>query len=433
MKYSIILAGALFALSLASTTSRAEVKVVSDRNEGAAATAAFKFKSVPAPSATDAATKGRFSVVAGEMDPNGGGIEVLNDGRLPEDEDEPDANFFFNAGTSGGRLVLELEEAREILRVNTYSWHSGGRGPQVYKLYAADGTAKDFNAKPARADDPEKAGWKLVASVDTRPKEGEPGGQYGASILDPSGAPLGKYRYLLFDISPAREGDRFGNTFFGEIDVDDGKAYAAPPAAAAASGKYEIVIDSSEMPELQDWIEKTLRPALEKWYPIIVDSLPSEGYTAPRRLTVVFRKNMRGVAATGGRRISCAGDWFKKNLEGEAAGAVVHELVHVAQSYRGRGNPGWLVEGVADYIRWFKYEPESKRPRPNPARAKYTDSYRTTGAFLNYVTETHDKDIVKKLNAAMRQGKYSPDLWKEITGKTVDELWAEYVKTLEKR
>ena len=433
MKHHVLLASALFVFSLAPATSRAEVKVISDRNEGAAATAEFKFKSVPVPSGTDAATKGRITIVAGDVDPNGGGVDVLNDGRLPGDEDDPEANFFFNAGTSGGRLVLELEETAEIRQVNTYSWHRGPRGPQVYKLYAGDGTAKDWNVKPAKGDDPEKAGWKLVASVDCRPKEGEPGGQYGVSILDSGGAPLGKYRYLLFDISPAREGDRFGNTFYSEIDVDDGKVHAAPPPAAAATGKYEIVIDFTEMPELKDWIESKLRPALETWYPIIVDSLPSDGFTAPRRVTVTFRKNMRGVAATGGRGISCAGEWFKRNLEGEAAGAVVHELVHVAQAYRSRGNPGWLVEGVADYIRWFQYEPESKRPRPDPARAKYTDSYRTTGAFLYYVTETHDKEIVKKLNAAMRQGKYSPDLWKEITGKTVDELWAEYVKTLEKR
>lgn len=32
--------------------------------------------------------------------------------------------------------------------------------------------------------------------------------------------------------------------------------------------------------------------------------------------------------------------------------------------------------------------------------------------------------------AAMRQGKYAPELWKKYTGKTVDELWSEYVKTL---
>jgi hypothetical protein len=97
----------------------------------------------------------------------------------------------------------------------------------------------------------------------------------------------------------------------------------------------------------------------------------------------------------------------------------------------GTRNPGWLVEGIADYIRWFKYEPKPTGTRPrNPDRAKYTDSYRTTAGFLNFVVEKHDKEIVPKLNAAMRQGKYSADLWKEYTGKTADELWKEYVATL---
>ncbi|MGQ9575231.1 MAG: basic secretory protein-like protein [Thermoguttaceae bacterium] len=67
------------------------------------------------------------------------------------------------------------------------------------------------------------------------------------------------------------------------------------------------------------------------------------------------------------------------------------------------------------------------------SRAKYTDSYRTAGAFLDYVVRARDKEIVKKLNAAMRQGRYAPELWKTYTGKTVDELWAEYVKTLPAR
>jgi hypothetical protein len=39
--------------------------------------------------------------------------------------------------------------------------------------------------------------------------------------------------------------------------------------------------------------------------------------------------------------------------------------------------------------------------------------------------------VVQKLNAAMRTGRYTEDLWKRSTGKTVDELWARYVETLE--
>ena len=38
---------------------------------------------------------------------------------------------------------------------------------------------------------------------------------------------------------------------------------------------------------------------------------------------------------------------------------------------------------------------------------------------------------MKKLNAAMRQGKYSEDLWKEYTGKTAPELAEEWKKSLE--
>jgi hypothetical protein len=188
------------------------------------------------------------------------------------------------------------------------------------------------------------------------------------------------------------------------------------------------------MPQIKEWVEKKLKPVCAEWYPKIVEMLPSDNYDAPKRFTIIFHKDMRGVANAGGNRINCAGEWFMNNLEGEARGAVVHEMVHIVQQYgraRGRNrNPGWMVEGVADYIRWFLYEPERNRPRVNPDRAKYTDSYRTTAAFLNYLVEKHDKEFVKKFNAAMREGKYRDDLWKELGGKTVDELWSDYVAAL---
>ena len=72
-------------------------------------------------------------------------------------------------------------------------------------------------------------------------------------------------------------------------------------------------------------------------------------------------------------------------------------------------NPGWLVEGIADYIRWFKYEPKPTGTRPrNPDKANYTDSYRITAGFLNFVVQKHDKEVVAKLNAAMRRANTAP-------------------------
>jgi hypothetical protein len=192
--------------------------------------------------------------------------------------------------------------------------------------------------------------------------------------------------------------------------------------------RAEFTIDTSATPELKDWADK-LRPEVEKWYPIIVGYLPSDGFNAPRKFTITF-KVMDGVAYTSGTSIVGAAAWFKAHPDDQ--GAIIHELVHVVQQYHSRRNPGWLVEGVADYIRWIKYEPPTKRPHPNPARAKYTDSYRTTAAFLEFVAANYEHEIAVRLNEAMREGRYQPELWKEYTGKTVDELWAEYIKTLQK-
>jgi hypothetical protein len=103
---------------------------------------------------------------------------------------------------------------------------------------------------------------------------------------------------------------------------------------------------------------------------------------------------------------------------------MVHETVHIQQRYKGR-NPGWLVEGIADYIRFFKYEP-GKIGKFNKAKAKYNGSYRVTARFLAFVTDKYDKELVKKLNRAMREGAYQEETWKDITGKTVQELGEEW-------
>ena len=164
-----------------------DIKVAVEHIANGDATDKFKFKTIPAVAKANAATSAKFSLVTGEQDPAGAGLEKLHDGLLPSGEDAPDDNFFFNAGTDGGRIEVDLTKAIDIKEINTYSWHPNTRGPQVYKLYASDGTTDGFKAKPDGSTDPVKAGWKLLASVDTRPKDGEPGGQYGVSITSGSG------------------------------------------------------------------------------------------------------------------------------------------------------------------------------------------------------------------------------------------------------
>ena len=107
-------------------------------------------------------------------------------------------------------------------------------------------------------------------------------------------------------------------------------------------------------------------------------------------------------------------------------GLTVHETAHVVQAYS-TYNPVWLVEGIADYIRWVKFEPENFRLRINVQKSTYHDSYRTTATFLAWCELHYDSTLVTKLSRAVRFGTYSNDLFKTYCGKDVDTLWSEFV------
>jgi hypothetical protein len=204
-------------LLLMTMVASAQTRVTVDHNNNITANGDFKFQKVPAPSRNDAAAKALLKMVDAEPDGNSADISVLIDGLLPDGEDQSRRNFFLNAGSGGGRVRMDLGSLLEISQVNSYSWHSGSRGPQVYRLWVSDGLGPNFNAEPNGTVDPAKCGWKSLAIVDTRTDE-EDGGQYGVSISDAAGS-LGKFRYLLFDFYPVEVSDNFGNTFYSEIDV----------------------------------------------------------------------------------------------------------------------------------------------------------------------------------------------------------------------
>ena len=191
-----------------------DAKVTFDHNPNSAATREFRFKNIAAPAKDDAAANARLTLIDGDLDAGAAELAALIDGRLPHDEDEPGSNVFFRAGSSGGRFRMDFTAPIEIARVNTYSWHPNSRGPQLYKLYAANGSEPNFNLDPKRGVDPATKGWKLIALVSTLSDRGEEGGQYAASV---SG--VGNYRYLLFDCYVTELYDNWGNTFYSEIDV----------------------------------------------------------------------------------------------------------------------------------------------------------------------------------------------------------------------
>ncbi len=139
------------------------------------------------------------------------------------------------------------------------------------------------------------------------------------------------------------------------VDTDD-------PAVTAFRYPIEFVLDVSDAPDMKEWAEKVAR-VCERQYPKICDELASDGFKPLTVVRLALKNDYDGVAAAGRGRIVGSVKYFKANPND--VGAFVHETVHCVQSYRGRGNPGWLVEGVADYVRFFQYEPT----KPAPARA----------------------------------------------------------------
>src|SRR6266540_1178664 len=184
----------------------------------------------------------------------------------------------------------------------------------------------------------------------------------------------------------------------------------------------EIVVDVTDAPEMKEWADKVAR-ICERAYPMINEELKSQGFKPRNLINMRLRNDYRGVAATGGGRITGSVKFFKTHPDD--VGAMVHETTHVVQAYRGRGNPGWLVEGVADYVRFFRYEPGNLRPLSRD-RARYNGSYKVTAAFLAYLTEKYDREIVRKLNKLMRDGQYQEEAFKELTGKPLQDLGEEW-------
>ena len=184
----------------------------------------------------------------------------------------------------------------------------------------------------------------------------------------------------------------------------------------------EITVNVDDAPDMKEWAEKAAR-ICERSYAMINEELKSDGFHPRRTISMTLKNDYNGVAATGRGRITGSAKYFKSHPDD--FGAMVHETVHVVQAYRTGNNPGWLVEGIADYIRFYKYEPGKLRPI-SPDRAKYNGSYQVTARFLAFVAEKYDREIVRKLNQRMREGEYREEVWKDLTKKTVQELEEEW-------
>jgi hypothetical protein len=139
-----------------------------------------------------------------------------------------------------------------------------------------------------------------------------------------------------------------------------------------------------------------------RWIPKIATLLGSTKAEVPSQATLVIEPEwlQPGVPAwTAGTEIHVV--WPFAVSDG-GYGFFVHELVHLFQHYRW---PGWLVEGIADYVRFGFYDPDRIDYSSWPT-ADYREGYSATGAFLRQLEVDIEPDLVKRIHRELTTGTY---------------------------
>lgn len=178
--------------------------------------------------------------------------------------------------------------------------------------------------------------------------------------------------------------------------------------------------DPSFNPELLQRMEDTFF----KVYPAMAKRFNKN---TARAVTFIIEPEYDGVAATSADRVVYNPAWFRKQ-PGDID-VVTHEVMHIIQAYGRTPGPFWLTEGIADYVR-YRYGVDNAGAgwsMPEVADSHhYTNSYRISARFLVWAEQHKNKKIVDKLDDAMRNHSYNEEIWKKLTGLSLDELWTEY-------
>jgi hypothetical protein len=179
---------------------------------------------------------------------------------------------------------------------------------------------------------------------------------------------------------------------------------------------YDATLDTAEQQRLVNTFY-IVYPELAKTY----------NKKTAKKVTFVIDTAYKGVAETNDGKVTISSEWLHKRPED--IDVVTHEVMHIVQDYGESTGPGWLTEGIADYAR-YKFgvnNPAAKWALPayKPTQ-KYTDAYRVTARFLVWMEEKIKSGVVKDFDKQLRQHTFTDNSWKTATGKTLDELWAEY-------
>src|SRR3546814_94344 len=145
---------------------------------------------------------------------------------------------------------------------------------------------------------------------------------------------------------------------------------------------FELVFIQQDM-TLDTAVTNKLKAVFFEVYPPLVATFNP---AAVRRVTLAIDTAYDGVAYAHDGRVVISQAWLEKK-PGDVD-VVTHEVMHIVQAYPSGSEPGWLVEGIADYVR-YKYGVDNAGAGwslPDvKANHHYNQSYRITARFLDWI------------------------------------------------
>lgn len=228
----------------------------------------------------------------------------------------------------------------------------------------------------------------------------------------------------------------------------------------AGASRVEVRVNTSKTPNAAPYTGP-VTALIQEWYPKINAILFGEG--APLRFTqikVLFEpkiemgSDLTEVPAYASGNAIHVNFQYLGQMPDDYRAMLIHELTHVNQQYKEvPEGAGWLMEGIADYIRhkYFEKDIEAKLRLDSGGHLKgyspdapflfslemgkarlddkgYLLSYTVASAFLFWLEERKDKSIVPVLNVDLSKGRYSEKLFQERCGRPLDALWQEFLE-----
>lgn len=168
------------------------------------------------------------------------------------------------------------------------------------------------------------------------------------------------------------------------------------------------------------------------YYPRIVEMIDAPLDGVARDLEVRFSDDMKpGVPGYAQGSVMTVSIPFLLGNPAEVRGMYIHELTHVAQAYPGGGTkPGWMVEGIAEAVRYALSPPDDAWRLAvdaiDPAKVDYRHTYRDTAPFLLWIQAQNHPGLIAKLSRAMKDKTYGDRTWTDLTGRNPDEWLAAF-------